>query len=88
MSKELRYYRISAPALRELLMYAHSYLALEGGGVDNWEWCGESIQDYIKDCSVIDFVHYENMEEIVEADLANYEECHCVTKTTIGGSYA
>lgn len=81
MSKELRYYRISGPALRELLMAAHSYWALEGGGVDNWEWCGQSIQDYIDECSAIDFVHYEDMEEIVESSLCNYEQCNCKINT-------
>lgn len=80
MSKELRYYRISEPALRELLMAAHNYYALESGGVDNWEWCGQSIQDYIDECSTIDFVHYEDIEEIVEASLSEYEICTCPEK--------
>ena len=58
-------------------MAAHMYCALEAGGVDNWEWCGQSIQDYIDECSTIDFVHYEDIEEIVEADIANFSICIC-----------
>jgi hypothetical protein len=73
----LRYYQISEPVLRELLMAAHMYRALEGGGVDNWEWAGASVADYIQECSIIDFVHYEEMEEIVEADIVNYPVCTC-----------
>ena len=80
MSKALRYYRISEPALRELLMAAHKNWARECGGVDNWEWDGASIQNYIEDCSMTDFVHYEDLEEIVEADLADYEICTCPEK--------
>ena len=76
----MRYYRISEPALRELLMAAHKNAAREGGGVDNWPWDGESIKDYIDECSAIDFVHYEDLEEIVEADLTNYEICTCPEK--------
>ena len=77
MSKELRYYKISAPDLRELLMAAFTYYALEAGGVDNWEWAGASIQDWISESSAIDFVHYENMEEIVESALSTYQICKC-----------
>ena len=82
MSKILRYYRISEPDLRELLMGAYTCEALNSGGVDNWTWCGESIRDYIDACSDIDGVHYEDMEEIVEASLCNYEQCLCDTNKT------
>ena len=26
------------------------YIALQGGGVDNWEWYGESLNDFLKEC--------------------------------------
>ena len=77
MSKDVRYYQISEPVLRDLLMAAHMYRALEAGGVDNWEWAGDSVIDYIQECSIIDFTHYEEMEEIVEADIANFPICTC-----------
>ena len=73
----MKYYRVSEEFLRELLLAAHTYHALESGGVDNWEWYGASIEDYIKDCGVIDETHYEDIEDIVEADLMNCSECHC-----------
>ena len=73
----MRYYRISEADLRELLMGAFTYMALDAGGVDNWEWAGDSIQAFIEESSAIDFVHYEYMEEIVEAAITNYQPCHC-----------
>jgi hypothetical protein len=77
MSKNLRYYRISEPDLRELLMAAYTYNALEAGGVDNWDWYGESIHDFIDACSDIDGVQYEDMEEIVESSICQFPICSC-----------
>ncbi len=78
MNKNLRYYRISEPDLRELITAANYYFALEGGGVDNWEWHGESIHDFIDMCSDTDNIKYEDMEEIVEAELTQYPICTCI----------
>ena len=77
MNKNLRYYKISEPELRELIINANYYLALEAGGVDNWDWYSESIHDFISMCSDVDSVEYEDMEEIVEAELAQYPICTC-----------
>ena len=60
MSKDVRYYQISESDLRNLLMAAHTYYALESWGVDNWIGWGEAQANYIQECSVIDFVHYED----------------------------
>ena len=73
----MRYFRISEPELRELIINANYYLALEAGGVDNWEWCSESVHSFIDMCSDVDSVEYEDMEEIVEAELCNYPICTC-----------
>lgn len=73
----MKYYRIPEHTLRELLEAAHKCVALESGGVDNWEWYSDSIHDYVGDCSVIDFVNYDSIEAIAEADLANYAVCKC-----------
>ena len=73
----MKYYRVSEEFLRELLLATHTHHALESGGVDNWEWYGASVEDYIKDCCVIDETHYEDIEDIVEADLMHCSECHC-----------
>lgn len=70
----MKYYKISETVLRELLLQSYLYCALEAGGVDNWEWAGDSIQDFVRGSSNIDGVEYEDMDAVVEADLKNYEE--------------
>lgn len=67
------YRKIEENALRELLIAAHKYWALERGGVDNWDWCGASECDYVDDCIVTDEQHYDSIEDIAEEDLKNYE---------------
>ena len=42
-------YKVSKEQLLELLECQARYYALEGGGVDNWVWYGESLSNYIKD---------------------------------------
>ena len=73
----MRYYRISEADLRELLMGAFTYMALESWGVDNWIGWGDAQRNFIEESSAIDFVHYEDMEEIVEAAITTYQPCHC-----------
>lgn len=46
-----KYYKISYSELRELLHDSLMLAALEGGGVDNWEWYGTSISDFIENNS-------------------------------------
>jgi len=79
----VKYYRVSEEFLRELLLAAHTYHALESWGVDNWIGWGEAQHEYIKDCSVVDETHYEEIEDIVEADMSLIEECHCSAKTIL-----
>ena len=43
------YYKVAEADLIELLELAHELHALHQGGVDNWEWCGESCSDYQKE---------------------------------------
>jgi hypothetical protein len=50
----MRYVRISVPRLAELLRSEAELLALQAGGVDNWDWYG--------DCFT------EEVEELLEAD--------------------
>ena len=50
----MRYVRISVPRLAELLRNEAELLALQAGGVDNWDWYG--------DCFT------EEVEELLEAD--------------------
>ena len=37
------------------------YLALQSGGVDNWEWYGESLGDFLRDCYSVN--HPDRTEE-------------------------
>lgn len=43
----MKRYIIDEETLRDLLYHTYKYEALEYGGVDNWEWYGESEEDYL-----------------------------------------
>ena len=74
------YYKISKKRLLELLEADAKLEALENGGVDNWEWSGASMSDYL--LSYIQEIH-PDMEDndkddfwfdsIAEERLRNYE---------------
>ena len=69
-------YIISEKDLRDLLYYYNMAIALESGGVDDWEWCSEAISSYV------DYFKKKNnikekdiwLEDIVEFDIQNYAE--------------
>jgi len=42
-------YLVTEHTLRDLLNDSNKLIALECGGVDNWDWCGYSISDYVAD---------------------------------------
>lgn len=44
----MKMYKISEDELQGLLYNAMAFEALTNGGVDNWEWYGESFADYLK----------------------------------------
>lgn len=67
------YRKIEENALRQLLIAAHNYWALECGGVDNWDFRGEAVHAYVDDCIVTDEQYYDSIEYIAEEDLKNYE---------------
>lgn len=62
------FYKISEKDLKVLLEAAHSYWALQSGGVDNWEWAGYSICDYLDSFDGCP----ENFEELAERELSDY----------------
>lgn len=66
---------IKESRLKELLEAYHILMALEQGGVDNWEWYGDSRQDYI-DCWVEETKRdkeiYWDFEDIVKEELLDY----------------
>lgn len=45
------------------------YLALNNGGVDNWGWYGESLNDFLQSC------YFENHPDRTTEDFNN-EECY------------
>lgn len=47
--KEKKYVKISIDELARLIEGSTTFKALEYGGVNNWEWYGESLSDYISE---------------------------------------
>lgn len=47
--------------------------ALECGGVDNWEWCGESMKDYAQGKDWHEFVEKEIAEVIKNSATLNID---------------
>lgn len=45
----MTHYRVSVSELKDLLRDSFTLQALEAGGVDNWPYYGEAIQDYIEE---------------------------------------
>ena len=75
------YYKISKKRLLELLEADAKLEALENGGVDNWEWSGASISDYL--LNYIQEIHPDMEDDdkddfwfdsIAEERLKNYEK--------------
>lgn len=64
-------YKVSKEQLLELLECQARWYAVEGGGVDNWAWYGESLSEYIKD-----YVDENNVDispkELTMADIAEH----------------
>ncbi len=65
-------YIIGEWRLIELLENEARYDALENGGVDNWEWYGASIQDYLNLCKANAI--YEIVNERIN-EFKALEEC-------------
>lgn len=72
-------YIIDEEDLRELLYSHYKLAALEYGGVDNWEWYGESQEDYldfIKDInnSDVDYMYPdEGFKFLVDEEIKKYD---------------
>lgn len=67
--EEEKHYIISENMLREYLTKSIRYNALVNGGVDNWEWYGESICEKIKQYSEDYEKDFEDIEDIVDYKL-------------------
>lgn len=72
----MKYYLIEENRLKELLESEARLDALEWGGVDNWEWYGESLSQYLDEyCqwNGINRTRYD-FDKLAEEDLSNYME--------------
>ena len=65
-----KYYKVSESELRELIHDSLMLCALQNGGVDNWEWYGASIHDFLE----ANGAQCEDEYDIAEKELKNYEE--------------
>ena len=61
---------ISENRLLELLETEAKFIALENGGVDNWEWYGPSLNEYLDLCGAYNFeeVALQRIQEFTFAD--------------------
>ena len=62
------FYSIRHDDLIRLFADHYKLNALINAGADNWEWYGDSIQDYLKECNV------EEIEDLIEKELEIYSE--------------
>lgn len=69
-------YIIDEKELRELLYSQYKLDALEYGGVDNWEWYGDSIADFLDYALGADKYsrNSEGIEMLVEKEIEAYEQ--------------
>lgn len=54
---------ISRKMYEKLYKGSEKLAALESGGVNNWEWYGESLQQYIKDNELREDYFWDNEDE-------------------------
>lgn len=68
--EEQRLYYISEDRLLELLQEEAELIALQNGGVDNWDWYDESCQNYLDLCGAEDFdeIAYYRLDEFMKVE--------------------
>lgn len=62
--------KIFKEELRDILKAAHKCWALEQSGVDNWEWYGISIENYLHEFGR----EYKSLNDIVNKEIEEYKE--------------
>lgn len=71
----MKYYLINEDDLKLLIEDSLILTALYQGGVDNWQWYGESIEDLIKtwiEDNQLDSTYPWTIQDIVKSDLKQY----------------
>lgn len=74
----MQYYMVSEQEMRMLLRAYNKAIALESGGVDNWEWYGASICDFIDEWvreNDLDPEEDWGLEDMVDMDIKEYPIC-------------
>lgn len=69
-------YTLTKNELKKLITAQLRLAALEFGGVDNWEWYSESIEDFIRNWAIETgkLLNKDwSFEDIVEEELKSYE---------------
>lgn len=70
-----KYRCVPEKELIAILEAANKYWALEGGGVDNWDWYSDSLHDYLENWiseSGVDPFQNWDFESIAENDACEY----------------
>ena len=72
----MKYYLIEESRLKQLLESEARLDALEWGGVDNWEWYGESLNQYLDEYCQWNGINRARCDfnKMAEEDLSNYME--------------
>lgn len=71
----MQYYLINEDDLKILIEHSLIFTALQHGGVDNWQWYGESIEDFIAiwvEDHKLDPTYPWTIQDIVKSDLKQY----------------
>ena len=72
-----KFYKVEEKDLLDMLEAYERLTALEQGGVDNWDWYGDSLTDHLiflrKEYGVSDKNDFY-FEDVAEVQLKNYEE--------------
>ena len=66
------YHLIEEKELIEILTGYYTFLALEAGGVDNWQWAGESVRDFVQACIEEQNQYFDSIEDIAKDDIKRY----------------
>lgn len=74
----IKYRLVPENELLDLLENSNKLQALENGGVDNWDWYGDSIRDYFEVCITELNLELDEDEDldfttIAKIDLNNYQ---------------
>lgn len=64
-----KYYLVSEEELIDLLEAYYKLIALESGGVDNWEWYSESLNNWL----INNGAASEDFYDIAKYELDNYK---------------